>query len=60
MPGGDRDAIGRQEIEKVAAGEARGSGDEDRGRAQCGIPFIPPLKGDTLPRPASVSEMKNM
>jgi hypothetical protein len=59
VPCGDRDAIGRQEIEEVAAGEAGGSRDEDRRSAQRGIPFIPPLKGDTLPRPASVSEMKN-
>ena len=60
VPRRDGDPAARQQIEKMAAGKAGGSSDEDRRGVQWGIPLIAPLKGDTLPRPASVSEMKNV
>ena len=53
--------VAQQAIEQVAAGEARGAGNED-GRLharQRGTPLSAPLKGEKLPRPASVNDKKN-
>lgn len=67
MPRHDLCAAGRQQIEEMAARETGGTSDENgtrpRHAGQRGIPGtppMPPLNGETLPRPASVSEMKRV
>ena len=68
MPRDGVDAVPGEQIEQMAARKARCSRDESsparvrraqRSPVAPGKP-APPLKGDTLPRPARVTEMKNV
>src|SRR5205814_1340223 len=63
LPGNEVGPVGREKLEKMAAGESRGARDQNRarhrsGRCQRGTPLIAPLKGEKLPSPASVNDRK--
>jgi len=57
MPPDDVVLASRQQIEQMTAGEARRARYENA--RQRGTPPSAPLKGEKLPRPARVNDMKN-
>ena len=58
MPGDGVDPVGSELVEEVAACEAGGAGDKSGGHRERATPFMPPLNGEKLPRPASVNDRK--
>ena len=66
MPGDNRDPVACEQVKQVAAGKSRGTGDKNETRHENGNgyrvkpPNPPCAKGETVPMPARVNEIRNV